>query len=351
MKLTLLLLASVYLPLLQGAKIKINIRLSDDYVYSQQRNSRQAAATACSDKVMVSRNTLSLPGMLNRLNDRVQFFQSQYATNTLNNFLNTAEVPGVDMHKVADILQVLRDEGCPVFIYGGVVRDQFLGRAPNDVDVEVDCTIATVVIICKENWGDNNCGKETDTITHIGTPMDPKAVDLAPTTSTFYASLSQLEFTANSLAYDTNGLDVIIDLTGNGVQDICAKKIRIPSDDNSVASWDMWKAASPEPNKIYRFWKLRSKGFTAYSEDTNNYIVSSTQTRIDSDTPTGYQFKRFYCDAVYGRYSYNSDRNTCSETSNVCTAKSGTANTYKMVLDDDLGETYITTLELPKCGK
>ena len=350
MKLTLLLLASVYLPLLQGAKIKINIRLPDDYVYSQQRNSRQAAATACSDKVMISRSALSpLPGMLNRLNDRVKFFQSQYASNTLNDFLNKAEVPGIDMPKVADILQVLRDEECPVFIYGGVVRDQFLGRAPNDVDVEVDCTIATVVNICKENWGDNNCGKETDTITHIGTPMDPKAIDLAPTTSTFYASLTQLEFTANSLAYDTNGLDVIIDLSGNGVEDVCAKKIRIPSDDNSVASWDMWKTATP--NKIYRFWKLRSKEFTAYNEETRNYIVSSAQTAINSDSPIGFQFKRFYCDAVYGRYSYNSDRNTCSETSNVCKAKSGTANTYKMVLDNDLGDTYVTTLQLPTCGK
>ena len=58
MKFTLLLLASVYLPLLQGAKIKINIHLPDDYVHSQQRNSRQAAATACSDKVTVPRSRL-----------------------------------------------------------------------------------------------------------------------------------------------------------------------------------------------------------------------------------------------------------------------------------------------------
>ena len=233
-KLTLLLLASVYLPLLQGAKIKINIHLPDNYI--QQRNSRQTASTACSDRVAVSRETLTLPGMLNRLNNRVLFFRSQYATNSLTSFINSAEVPGIESSTVADILQVLRDGGCPVFIYGGVVRDQFLGRAPNDVDVEVDCTTSAVVTLCKQNWGENNCGKETDTITHIGTPFDPKSVDLAPTTSTFYASLSQLEYTANSLAYDTNGLDVIIDLSGIGVEDVCSKTIRIPSNDNSEAS-------------------------------------------------------------------------------------------------------------------
>ena len=156
MKLTLLLLASVCMPLLQGAKIKIPVRLSDDYI--QQRVSRQAGSTACSDKITVSRETLTLPGMLNGLNQRVQFYRSQYATNSLTSFINSAMVPGIDSSTVASVLQILREGGCPVFIYGGVVRDQFLGRAPNDVDVEVDCTIPTVVGICKQNWGDGNCG-------------------------------------------------------------------------------------------------------------------------------------------------------------------------------------------------
>ena len=89
----------------------------------------------------------------------------------------------------------------------------------------------------------------------------------------------------------------------------------------------------------------------AYNEETENYIVSSTQTAIDSDTPTGRQFKKFYCNAVYDSYSYNSERNTCSVSTDVCTAKSGTANTYKTVLGDDLGESFITMLQIPTCGK
>ena len=346
MKLSLLLIACVYLPLMQGAKIKINIHLPDDY--AQQRNSRQAG-TACSDKVQVSRQSLILPGMLDNLNQRVQFFQSLYVTDSLTTFINSATVPGIESsNAVADVLQVLRDGGCPVFIYGGVVRDQFLGEEPNDVDAEVDCTISMVVTICKQNWGDDNCGKETDIITHIGTPRHPKSVDLAPTTSTFYASLSQLEYTANSLAYDTNGLNVIIDLSGNGVTDVCARMIRIPSDDNSEASWDSWKAASPK--KLYRFWKLRSKGFTAYNEETKNYIVSSTKTAINGDSPTGRQFKKFYCNSFYS-ITYNSDRNTCPATRDVCTENSVAANSYRMVLNDDLGEKYVTDIKIPKCGK
>ena len=341
---------SIYLALLlpvQGVKIKLNVHLSNDY--SHQRNNRQAACcTACSDKVEVSRQSLVLPGMLNMLDQRVRFFRSQHATDSLTMFINSAMVPGLKTTTVASVLGVLRDEGCPVFIYGGVVRDQFLGKTPNDVDVEVDCSISTVITICKQNWGQENCGKETDTITHIGTPFDPKSVDLAPTTSTFYASLSNLEYTANSLAYDTNGLDVIIDVPGNGVEDVCTRKIRIPSDDNSEESWIMWKTVSEY--KLYRFWKLRSKEFTAYNADTENFIVSSTKKAIDGDNPIGRQFKKFYCDAVYGQ-SYNSERNSCPSTSEVCTSKSGTATIYKMVLDDDLDEDYVSTLKLPKCGK
>ena len=54
-KLTVLLLASVCMPLLQGARIKIPIRLPDDYI--QQRVSRQTGFIACSDKVIVGIET------------------------------------------------------------------------------------------------------------------------------------------------------------------------------------------------------------------------------------------------------------------------------------------------------
>lgn len=339
--------ALLLLQQVQGARIKLNIHLSNDYF--QQRKSRQAHSTACSDRIKVSRQSLALPEILNMLDQRVLFYRSQYAMDSLTEFINSATVPGLEPNTVvADVLTQLRNEGCPVYIYGGVVRDQFLGRTPNDVDAEVNCSISRVVTICKQQWGEKNCGKVTDIITHIGTPFDPKAVDLAPTTSTFYASLSQLEYTANSLAYDTNGLDIIIDIPGNGVEDVCAKRIRIPSDDNSETSWDLWKTA--DPYKMYRYWKLCSKKFNAYNEETKHYIVSSAKTAIGGDSPRGRQFKKFYCDAVYG-LRYNSERNSCPSTGEVCTSKSATSITYRMVLDDDLSESYVTALELPKCGK
>ena len=331
-----------------GAQVKIKINLPDNYERMRRQNAY--AGTACNDIVSVDRASLQLPGMLSMLDQRVRFYRSQIATQNIVSFIGSATVPGLSANTVADVLQALRNGGCPVFIYGGVVRDQFLERTPNDVDTEVDCSISTVVTICKTQWGEQNCGRDTDVITHIGTPSDPNNVDLAPTGKTFYAPLSDLEYTANSLAYDTNGNDVIIDLPGNGVDDVCARKIRIPSDDNSEGSWDAWRRAQNGTKKLYRFWKLRAKGFTAFSDATENYIVQHSKEIIDSDNPTGQGFKQFYCSTIFGS-SYSSTRNSCPATEEVCTAKAGKAATYNMVLTQDFSNDYITTLTLPTCGK
>lgn len=336
----------------QGARVKIHLakKFASDalQLIPHERTSRQA--TACADMMEVSRSSLELSGMLSMLNQRVRFYRSQHATQTIVEFLRITDVPGIPgMVTIENVLETLRNEGCPIYIYGGVVRDQFLGRAPNDVDVEVDCSITTVVRICKREWGQMNCGEESDNITHIGTQDNPKQVDLAPTTSTFNSSLSNLEYTANSLAYDTNGNDVIIDLPGNGVSDVCARKIRIPSDDNSEQSWDAWRRADNTGKKLFRFWKLRSKGFTAHNRATEDYIVRYAMEAIGGQNPTGAGFKLFYCRAVYD-VSYNAIQNTCPTTGNVCTDKSNTAATYMRVLTEDFGNDYVNMLQIPTCS-
>ena len=335
----------------QGARVRIHLakKLASDglQLITHERTSRQA--TACADMMEVPRSSLQLSGMLSMLNQRVRFYRSRHASQTIAEFLRIAPVSGIQ-GTIENVLETLRSEGCPVYIYGGVVRDQFLGRAPNDVDVEVDCTITTVVMICKREWGQMNCGEESDRITHIGTPDNPsEQVDLYPTTSTFYGSLSNLEYTANSLAYDTNGNDVIIDLPGNGVSDVCARKIRIPSDDNSEQSWDEWRRADSSGKKLFRFWKLRSKGFTAHNRATEDYIVRYSMEAIGGQSPTGAGFKSFYCSAVYD-VSYNPIQNTCQATANVCTEKSSTAAGYMRVLNEDFGSDYVNMLQLPTCS-
>lgn len=304
--------------------------------------------TACEDRQRVERSSLQLTGVLDTLDQRVQFYTSNSAREGITSFLATSAVTGIEPVTAAMVVEALRTGGCPVYVFGGIVRDQFLGAPSNDVDAEVDCNVTTIVAICRTEWGREVCGEESDDITHIGTVGDPSAVDLKPTTSTFYASnsLVNLEYTANSLAYDLNGRNAILDLPGTGVRDVCNRHIRIPSDDDSLESWNNWRNGSTP--KLYRYWKLRAKGFTAIDSATGNYIVSNARRSLDMGTEG---FKALYCKNVYQESHFASDDNTCRATAENCKAGISKAVAYNTVLREDFGATYVQdTVRLPTCS-
>lgn len=285
--------------------------------------------------------------MLSGLDQRVKFYQSDYVTEKITSFINSTTVPGLAMVPILNVLEVLRNEGCPVYIFGGTVRDQFLGIAPDDIDLETDCNISTIVNICRKEWGSENCGKENDTITHVGRKYDHRAIDVGSTSSTFYAPLANLEYTANSIAYTIDS-NLILDITGRGVADACVRKIRIPSNDESESSWNKWSSAL----KLFRYWKLRYKGFVPHNNATKNYILQSVKREIESETPPYRSLKKFYCVTVYGiSIRYSSSQNKCQASGKVCENASEKALKYNMLFMEDLGVDYVSqNITLPTCG-
>ncbi len=322
-----------------AARIKISI--PEGYSKEWHRMKRLGSQTSCDDVVEVARSSLILPGRLNVLDNRVKFWRSVSARNNLEVF-QTMAVPGLGGTTVGEVFGVLRDASCFPFFFGGAVRDQFLGREPNDADVEVDCTKERLLEVCIQNWGSTNC-QSTSSIVHIGNAAlepDLEEIDLASTDSTFYSPLNFLEYTVNSMAYDVNGNDVIIDLTGTGKTDVCNRKIRIPSVDSSIESWDLW--VEEPPGKPFRFWKLRAKGLTAYNDATMTYIVQNSRDLIDSDPGS---FAKFYCKNVF-QSTYNSADNTCQVSSSECQDGLANANIYNTVFAEDFGD-YWTTVIVP----
>jgi hypothetical protein len=143
-------------------------------------------------------------------------------------------------------------------------------------------------------------------------------LDFASTNVTFFGPLSSLEYTVNSLAYDLNGdNNIIIDLPGTGVADICSKVIRISSDDGSQMSWDNWRMPMGDRSKLYRFWNLRTKDLMPVDNATMQYIVENTIMAIQDDPNS---FKKFYCNTVYGHGNFNNVTNTCEVMQEMCTA-------------------------------
>ena len=360
--------------LTEGARIKIHMAADDNNYSSMTRShlskfryqARQAATapipspeSACSDVVMI--NGSRLPEQI--LNDtrfntsRVRFYSSNSAREYIITHVFTRRVSGLESQDqtVGDIFTVLFNKSCYPFFFGGLVRDQFLGKIPGDVDMEVDCDIFRVYNVCVSLWGETNCQINTRTLrAHIGQLISGSddLLDFASTTATFFAPLSALEYTVNSLAYDVNSdNNIIVDLTGNGVSDACNRTIRIPSDDASVRSWDEWRNAMGGLSKLYRFWKLRTKNFMAVNNETQQYIVEHTVMSIKTSPNS---FKSFYCNTVFGSNTFNNVTNMCEVTQEMCTANAATAENYKQRFWEDFGDYYSTLgLEsmLEKCGK
>lgn len=335
-----------------GARFKI--RLSADFPdsYHAHRMRRgTAATTACDDLEEVERDSLTLQGNLMMLHERVKFYRSQYATDNLM-FILPRSVPGLGDQTVEDVFEVLRAAECFPLIIGGGVRDQFLGRTPRDVDVEVDCPIEKLVEVCIEAWGPHNCRRSPGSpLAHIGneTLGDGDDIDLASTDLFFFSPPSALEYTVNSLAYDTNGDDVIIDLPGTGVVDVCNRHVRIPSDDGSEQSWDEWRMTS-SIKKVYRFWKLREKKLTPFNEATREYIVRHARNGIEGSPA---KFYDFYCGEVFDG-GYDSDTNSCPVAQETCEDGLENAFDFHRAFEEDFME-YWNTLRamLPStiCGK
>ena len=138
----------------ESSRVKIHTHAA--YQPSRSKVLRQTRMTACDDKEAVLRSSLSLSGQISMLNGRVQFYRSIIATQNINT-LFTNNVVGIDMVTTGMVLEALKREGCPVYIFGGVVRDQFLGDPSKDVDVEVDCGIERDMATCVLKWGRTVC--------------------------------------------------------------------------------------------------------------------------------------------------------------------------------------------------
>ncbi len=295
--------------------------------------------SSCQDLHEVDRSRLALYGHLNDLGDSVKFWSSAVVTKKMKHIENI-KVAGLNGQTIGDIFEVLRQNGCYPFLYGGSVRDQILDQPPVDADIEVDCTLAELLRVCVDNWGEYNCKRYPHShIAHIGNvtmDRDLEIIDLGTTTSTFYASIYDLEYTVNSLAFDMNVNDVIIDLTGTGVRDACGQLIRIPSIDDSEASWKMWLNSTG--GALYRFWKLRVKGLLAYNSDTRRFIIENAKKKIEAEP---WSFPTFYCHYVF-QSKYDRRTNMCRVRSRrECEKGLSRAVQYNSVLSEDLGEFWI----------
>jgi hypothetical protein len=216
--------------------------------------------------------------------------KSDIVTAKLLEFFTTTKVPGLDGATISDVLLYLGGNGCKCFPYGGIVRDQFLGNPPKDLDMEVSCSTDTITRLCLNKYKNLKAKVcHGGYIAHIGSYDEPgEVIDASNWANTFFGDGTSLEYTTNALAYSIED-KAIIDLTGQGVDDTCNMKIRIPVDKKN---WDKW--LKNQRFGGFRYWKLRYKGYDAADADTREYIATTAREQIKNLGQTK-SFLRFFC--------------------------------------------------------
>ncbi|CAB3994116.1 Hypothetical predicted protein, partial [Paramuricea clavata] len=281
------------------------------------------STSACSNYIKIDPNTISYdatPKPWDR--SPAATFVSNTVTQGMNKAL-MARVPGLGNTTIRDVFDKLKVNGCICLPFGGAVRDQFLGGQVLDIDA------------------DTPCGEGDVKNVHIGdqTEADGEEIDLANWKKTFIDKLTNLEYTTNSLGYyedDTNNRGVVIDLPGSGVVDTCNKKIRIPVPPDQWENWynrDSWK--------IFRYWKLRAKGYTAPDDALPSFIKNKTKEilKIKDGIKT---FKKSFCKYAFsGEYKKCDGRENCIVPHPACTDSvqlNEKRNKYYGLIEENLGE-------------
>ena len=280
----------------------------------------------------------------------VKFYISKTALDQLGLALNK-QLPGTE-NTAGDFLEEVRKSGCPTYIFGGAVRDTLLGLDSKDIDVETDCKSGKIIQLCKKKFGGQLCHQRGQLINFGSQQHVAQMVDMASTSQTFYGSKNHLEYSPNALAFDYGGENVIIALCGTAVIDACNKQIRIPAQD-----WDAWATIrkNDQGKKIFRYWKLKAKGFKPYNDATEEYIVAQAVEYIKNDGWLA--MKKYYCSIMYGnnwvkryiyyRYGHKYYSEGCDISKEACdnTNIQEKAKHFKAIIHSDL------KWQLPTCGE
>ena len=175
------------------------------------------------------------------------------------------------------IVSVMIENNCSVYLHGGVVRDILQGVDPHDIDGEYPCDGKKLDQIINNLLGGHQMfySNITTEYFYIGNKTTDVGFEVFNWKSAFF-DLEEQEYTPNSLYFDTLN-NLIIDLSGMGVEDAIKKQLRIPVQKDD---FDLWLFKNPKNEyilkknlrKIPRFWKLRAFGYTSPENLSFNYL-------------------------------------------------------------------------------
>ena len=260
---TITILGKVYktAPIPYGLQVKLNATFK-----------RRVNAVEIVDKQLISSHIIG-----NYVNNREMQKARYYVIDVVSTMiaqLLERKLGGVDA-TVHEILKTLNTNGVKTYLKGGMVRDIFTGSNPVDVDAIFDSNINRVKDICDEHgWLVSDMVYRHQAM-NIGGAKGI-SIEMANLKHTFMASVTEHEFTINDLVFDHRA-NVLIDVSGFGIFDVCNKIIRISPPPGLFKKWatDDWK-------KPLRYFKLLVKGFTPMTPQLHTFVIKYIETNLDT---------------------------------------------------------------------
>lgn len=217
-----------------------------------------------------------------------RFYRIPFITRKINN-IKKYRPDDLNGNSVGDVITDIQELGAKVFIHGGLIRDIFLKKRSYDIDLVFDTNTDKISEICKDKYP---CGLIDEKTQYINFGSDKGAsVEGANMRNVFLIPFYFHEATVNDFVYDLQN-DVLIDLSGFGLNDIAYNLVRLSA---TPDKWDKW--AKSDFKRPLRYFKLIQKGFRPINKKMHNfvvnYIVDNYDNLYDKEiNPVHYPIKR-----------------------------------------------------------
>ena len=224
------------------------------------------------EKIELIKNTVG-HFAINKMKNHVRFYKCKSITECVQK-TKRITIPDIN-DKCGNIFKVLIENDIKIFLHGGIIRDYFLGVPSTDIDIVFDTNVHKLKNICNDNnWPCLDIRHKSQYI-NFG---ENKGVSLEGSNfnNSLLADLHLREASVNDFAFDLKN-NILIDLTGFGLQDILFRKIRLSAPPKYFSKW-----ATEDFKKPLRYFKLIQKGFTPLNNSIHNFVVKYIEDNYDS---------------------------------------------------------------------
>jgi len=224
------------------------------------------------EKIELIKNTVG-HFAINKMKNHARFYKCKSITECVQR-TKRITIPDIN-DKCGNIFRTLIENDIKIFLHGGIIRDYFLGVPSTDIDIVFDTNVHKLKNICNDNnWPCLDIRHKSQYI-NFG---ENKGVSLEGSNfnNSLLADLHLREASVNDFAFDLKN-NILIDLTGFGLQDILFKKIRLSAPPKYFSKW-----ATEDFKKPLRYFKLIQKGFKPLNDSIHNFVVKYIEDNYDS---------------------------------------------------------------------